>query len=399
MATHEPKADSVRLFLKDSQTKTWLKTPQTALDNTLFPATDIAQNALEAAEEKRFFHWELEFPEVFFAPGKPGGRDVQLSPNGGFDAVVGNPPYSDIKGLEEIFTHYLFNDYKFMELRINIFAAFIERSLHSSLSPIGLLGFIIPTAFLTQVSYSSLRKQILQHYSLREIIRLPNEIFGDSAGEVKVDTCLVVVDKSQDGSNLAISVLIYEGFVRNEIIGPDTAIQAFAIEQNNWMGQEETAFTLVPPKESALLRKLEGVSSPLEEHCEFCLGITPYDKYRGHTSEQIKNKVFHANARLDDTYKRLLVSGDVGRYTVTWNGEEWVRYGNWLAAPREQRFFTEERILIQQIIDWSSLRILAGWTDEELYNTQNQFNLLAHDSTNLKYILAILNSTSITYLS
>jgi hypothetical protein len=32
-----------------------------------------------------------------------GGRDVQLSPNGGFDAVVGSPPYSDIKGLEEFF--------------------------------------------------------------------------------------------------------------------------------------------------------------------------------------------------------------------------------------------------------------------------------------------------------
>ena len=269
------KADSVRLFLKDSQTKTWLRAPQTTLDNTLFPATDIARNALQAIEEKHFFHWELEFPEVFFAPSRPGGQDVQLSPNGGFDAVVGNPPYSDIKGLEEIFTHYLFNDYKFMELRINIFAAFIERSLHSSLSPIGLLGFIIPTAFLTQVSYSSLRKQILQHYSLREIIRLPNEIFGDSAGEVKVDTCLAVVDKSQDGSNLAISVLIYEGFVRNGIIGPDTAIQAFAIEQNNWMEQEETAFTLVPPKESALLRKLEGVSSPLEEHANFALASHP----------------------------------------------------------------------------------------------------------------------------
>jgi Eco57I restriction-modification methylase/TaqI-like C-terminal specificity domain len=391
------KTDSLRLFLKDSQTKTWLRASQTTLDDTSYPATDIAANALQAADERRFFHWELEFPEVFFAPSRPGGQDVQLSPNGGFDAMVGNPPYSDIKGLEEIFIRYLFDDYEFMEFRINIFAAFIERSLRSGLSPSGLLGFIIPTAFLTQVSYASLRKQILQYHWLRGIVRLPNEIFGDAAGEVKVDTCLVVVDKSRNRSNLDTSVLIYEGFVRNEIISQNTAIQAFVVQQDNWMGQEETAFTLVHPKESSLLRKLEGFSSPLEEYCEFCLGITPYDKYRGHTSEQIKTKAFHAYARLDDTYKKLLVSGDVGRYTVTWNGEEWIRYGNWLAAPREQRFFTEERILIQQIIDWSSLRILAGWTDEELYNTQNQFNLLAYDGTNLKYILAILNSTTITH--
>ena len=59
------KADSIRLFLKDSQTKSWLRAPQTTLDDTLFPATDIAQNALQATEEKHCFHWELEFPEVF----------------------------------------------------------------------------------------------------------------------------------------------------------------------------------------------------------------------------------------------------------------------------------------------------------------------------------------------
>ena len=82
---------------------------------------------------------------------------------------------------------------------------------------------------------------------------------------------------------------------------------------------------------------------------------------------------------------------------MTWNNQEWIKYGDWLAAPREQKFFTEERILIQQIIDWSSLRILIGWTDEELYNTQNQFNLLAKNGTNLKYVLAILNSTTITH--
>ena len=47
--------------------------------------------------------------------------------------------------------------------------------------------------------------------------------------------------------------------------------------------------------------------------------------------------------------------------------------------------------------DDRSLRILAGWTDEELYNTQNQFNLLAKADTNLKFVLALLNSKLISY--
>jgi len=49
------------------------------------------------ASEKRFFHWELEFPDVFFdRQGRPLGDDA------GFDAVVGNPPYVQSKRFPEL---------------------------------------------------------------------------------------------------------------------------------------------------------------------------------------------------------------------------------------------------------------------------------------------------------
>ena len=41
----------------------------------------------EIAAEKRFFHWEVEFPEIF---RDQYGREKD---NPGFDAVIGNPPY------------------------------------------------------------------------------------------------------------------------------------------------------------------------------------------------------------------------------------------------------------------------------------------------------------------
>lgn len=44
------------------------------------------KKAIEIAKEKHFFHWELEFPEVFFEKGRE-------KKNPGFDVVVGNPPY------------------------------------------------------------------------------------------------------------------------------------------------------------------------------------------------------------------------------------------------------------------------------------------------------------------
>ena len=47
----------------------------------------VIDQARAIADERRFFHWELEFPEVFF---DEYGRLVE---GGGFDVVMGNPPY------------------------------------------------------------------------------------------------------------------------------------------------------------------------------------------------------------------------------------------------------------------------------------------------------------------
>lgn len=56
---------------------------------TIFPLTPYIEAANQVAQEKRFFHWALEFPEVF--------------EQGGFDCVLGNPPWERIKLLEKEF--------------------------------------------------------------------------------------------------------------------------------------------------------------------------------------------------------------------------------------------------------------------------------------------------------
>ena len=349
------------------------------------------RRAQEIATEKRFFHWEIEFPEVF---RDKYGREKD---NPGFDAVIGNPPYVDIKGLESSVSNYIFGEYSTARLRINLFAAFMERAITISQPQNGKIGLIVPTSFLTQVSYANLRKSILSHYYLQSIIRLPNELFGASTGEVKVDTCIVLVYKSVSDAQPPTHVMIYDTFERVDNLSSKTATAAFEISQQRWTKKEEAIITLTEPQSLNIIDRMETVSTPLENLCAFCLGLTPYDKYSGHTKEQIENKIFHAKSQFDPTYRKLLLSGDVQRYIVEWAGKDWIKYGQWLAAPREQRFFKQERILVQQIIDWSSLRILVGWTDEELYNTQNQFNLLALSGTNLKFILSILNSRLMSF--
>ncbi len=50
---------------------------------------DLIQRATRIAEQQRFFHWELEFPEIF------GGSFV------GFDCILGNPPWDKVKEEEK----------------------------------------------------------------------------------------------------------------------------------------------------------------------------------------------------------------------------------------------------------------------------------------------------------
>jgi hypothetical protein len=136
---------------------------------------------------------------------------------------------------------------------------------------------------------------------------------------------------------------------------------------------------------------------PLEGCAEFTLGLTLCGKYKGHTEAQIRDEVFHADRRKDKTFKPLLRGNDVTRYLVRWNGDRWISYGPWLGAPREKRFFTEKRILVKQIIDWTTKRIWAAITDDELYNTQNAFNLLAKEGWHLEYLLGLINSRLMTF--
>lgn len=365
----------------------------------ILPTVELAEDTIQEPAAryrsrkpvKTHFHWELEFPEVFFREdGTPRG-------NPGFDAVVGNPPYVDIKALDEPMVRYLFRVYSASHQRVNIFAGFLERELQILRAGNAYVGAIIPSSFLTQVSYAALRQQVLQQCWLSAAVRLPNEQFGGTAGDVKVDTCIIIVQKQQPAAGSTTRGLVYQGFARITEICSSTASTVLSVPQSRWLAREGAVITLGDDSCDELLARMRRSSALLEDLCEFCLGLTPYDKYVGHTPEQIVGKVFHAKAQEDQTCRKLLLSGDVKRFAVEWNGQEWIRYGDWLAAPRQERFFTEERVLVQQIIDWTSLRIQAGWTVEALFNTQNQFSLLARPGTDLRYILAVLNSKLMSF--
>jgi hypothetical protein len=329
------------------------------------------------------FDWEREFPKAMAA--------------GGFDCVIGNPPYVDIKALPNVDVEYIFSIYSSANNRVNLFACFIEKSLSVVHPSRFRFSMIIPTALLTQESYRELRRMVIDNYQIAGVVRLPNELFGASAGDVKVDTAIVVF-KEKDPTQTSVEIIGYSGYDRISKIDSSESQVYGHVEQATWMRSEDCVWSInTTEADLVMLRKCEQNSLPLVECAEFCLGLTPYDKYKGHTPAQIENRVFHANYQKDETFKKLLAGNDVMRYVICWNGEQWISYGPWLGAPRKQKFFTDKRILVKQIIDWTSKRIWASITDEELYNTQNAFNILPKSGWVHEYLLGILNSRLMTF--
>jgi hypothetical protein len=141
-------------------------------------------NLLDPEEMYRInpFDWQKEFPEIMKA--------------GGFDAVIGNPPYiriqtmkewapSEVEIYKELYTSASKGNY-------DIYVVFVERGL-SFLSKSGRLGFILPHKFFNAQYGQPLRGLLSKGKYLAQVVH-----FGDQqvfAGATNY-TCLLFLDKA-----------------------------------------------------------------------------------------------------------------------------------------------------------------------------------------------------------
>ena len=113
------------------------------------------------------FHWALEFPEVFLDDeGRP-------RPDGGFDAVVGNPPWEMLRADgrrnataraegDALVRFARDSDVYIWQGRghANQFQLFVERALHLT-RPGGRIGLIVPGSLLTDEGSEPLRRGLI----------------------------------------------------------------------------------------------------------------------------------------------------------------------------------------------------------------------------------------------
>jgi type I restriction-modification system DNA methylase subunit len=102
----------------------------------------------------------------------------EVMKSGGFDAIVGNPPYIRIQILKEMIPEaakYLNSAYLSAKSgNYDIYVTFIEKGL-KSLNENGYLGFILPNKFFNSVYGKEIRDLITNGKSLKRIVHFGSE--------------------------------------------------------------------------------------------------------------------------------------------------------------------------------------------------------------------------------
>lgn len=323
---------------------------------------------------KPFFIWKLNYSEVFESKG-------------GFDVIIGNPPYgSTIKGQLRI--DILNSLGKVPDFEIYYFFLELGKKL---LRQQGLLTYIIPNTFLFNVFADKYRQQLLTDWTIHTIVDCTNfKLFASAT----VFNAIVLFEKDGTGSYVGYKNTQYANSFSDLVSQKTLKVkpEALLAYNQNW----GLVFRL-PEEVLQLVTKIKSESIKLQtKFPDISQGLIAYDKYQGQTKDVIEKRAYHYFQKIRDDLKPWLYGEDVKKYSVQWNGREWIDYCSGIANPRQPKFFRGPRILIREITNPS---VYAAYTDKELYNDPSVIVVLDNPESNvlLKYVLGILNSSLATF--
>jgi len=331
--------------------------------------TDFYLSQLDFGDEKKIkpFNWQKGFLEVF--------------KQGGFDAVIGNPPYLGGREWKEENGNayeYFISKYKVAEYQFDIYAIFWEAGIKLAKDS-GYVGFITPNTWLNNQSNKKLRTYILDNTTINQIVDYSKIKVFDQA------TVLPIVTVLEKSKNKKSATEIFEPNNGDLVLINTTA-------QEIWKDNDLNIINInLSTSDLALRSKIETNTQSLESWASIKFGIKVYQTGKGRPKqlpEAAKNKIFEAREQLSKEYLPYLKGKDINRYTYSWDGD-WLHYGQHLAEPRTIDLFKGERLLVRRIVGET---LIAAYIDSDLVTGQLLQIVKPFESGISKYLLGILNS-------
>ncbi|MBN1971506.1 MAG: hypothetical protein JW870_19230 [Candidatus Delongbacteria bacterium] len=316
---------------------------------------------------RQFFPWKLYFAEVF-------------KEKGGFDIVIGNPPWGQ-KSVKFLESEKKLFKIKYPSATIGILdisRLFVERAI-TILNARGSFANVLPDIILLK-NYNSTRKYILDNLLINRI-----DHWGTVFENVNLDSITLMGNKVTmlKKSNNIVECTIHtkKGIIKNKII------------QAQFLLADGYKFNLfLNSGVCELFDKLKR-NKKMGDY---------FDPHEGIHSGNIRDKLF-IDKKINDNCKKLIFGREeIGKYHLLWNGK-WVNYNKNIidkvngeyAGLGKPEYFEKHKIVVRRTGDF-----ILGTLDEDGYYFSNNLFVCVPKkdlSINLKYVLGILNSKLATW--
>jgi len=289
------------------------------------------------------FDWDKEFPYIF--------------KNGGFDVVIGNPPYVRIHLINKKLLPYYKKNYDTYRGQIDLYSLFIEKSL-KILNNKGKLSFIVPR-FLKFNLDSEMLREILLNYSIENLTEV-GKVF------TKVNTECIVFVLSKFNKN---KINIYDYYPNNKL----NFIKS--IDKNIFYSFPNKIFnTIISDAEFIIIKKMLNNSTKLGNISRIKRGIEISKKNIKENKSGVKTLLGEEVSKYFNNYKNTFCKE---------NHEE---------IKRLKSYSEIEKILIRRVAN----KIIASYDNEGYYFTKNLYSLIS-EQFNLKFLLSIINSSLLNF--
>ncbi len=288
----------------------WLKTaepgkPLTYLDDNIKCGNSIIA---DAKIDSFALDWKAVFPDVFA--------------NGGFDVVLGNPPYVRQELLSP-FKSYLQENYQCYDGVADLYTYFYEKGVNI-LKPNGVLAYIVTNKWLRAGYGEPLRKFFSENSIFEQIVD-----FGHAPIFQDADTfpCIISLRKPDINSPLSEEKL---GVSNNVLVCPvpreklaDINLSQYVRNQGYavpWERFTDKAWSLEPPAVDALMDKIRSVGIPLKDFAGVkpCYGIKTGFNEAFLIDDETRNNLVKADSKSAEIIKPYLRGQDIKRWIPEW---------------------------------------------------------------------------------
>ncbi|MCH8146922.1 MAG: Eco57I restriction-modification methylase domain-containing protein, partial [Planctomycetes bacterium] len=357
--------------------------------------------ALAKQSNRRFFHWEIEFPEVFFGFQDAGQRHLKHKDDiehgsAGFDAVIGNPPYVSVTNIPSALRPYLLDRFSTATGRFDLYIVFIEQSL-TILRVRGQHAFINPVKFCIYANGRVLRELILRKFQLISLLDVSqtNDVFEDPT----TYPCVPVTRHVTPDEHHAFRVA-------RAGVGSSSAHFIDALRKHTEDWRQLTYATIRTRPENIISPTLTGRAldfvESLENRSESLGKYFRIEQCIRIGSSSLRKKVLLSRAEHDKASdavrrrcKRVIDGEDLDRYSVDWRGTYLDYLPDELYNPKSTELLDREKILVKRVGD----RLKAAFDDGEegscFYPLNTIYALVPEDTSaaiDPYVLLALLNS-------